>query len=124
MTRDCVAWLTPFAATQAPVALLQVAPTSGGLAGCVPILTVKRVSRKPAVTSRSSMRDAATVVGMLPYLPANSVTAVFIELAEPMALVTRDEAMVEKTLGTITTARMAMMASTPIISTKLKPDWC
>src|SRR5689334_11120590 len=75
----------------------------------------------PAVTSRSSMRDAATVRGRVPYLPANSVTAVFMALVEPTALVTRDEAMVEKTLGTMTTARMAIMARTPIISTRLKP---
>jgi hypothetical protein len=38
------------------------------------------------------------------------------------ALVTRDVAMVEKTFGTMATARTAMIASTPIISIKLKPD--
>jgi hypothetical protein len=43
-------------------------------------------------------------------------------LIEPTALVTRDEAMVENTFGTITTARIAMIARTPIISTKLNPD--
>ena len=67
------------------------------------------------------MRPRLLVVGNVPYLPANSVTAVFIEVTEPTALVTRDEAMVENTLGTMTMARMAMMASTPIISTRLNP---
>jgi hypothetical protein len=62
------------------------------------------------------------VSGIEPYFPAHSVTADLIELTDPTALVMRDDAIVEKTFGTITTARMAMIASTPIISTKLKPE--
>ncbi len=67
------------------------------------------------------MRELLLLIGMVPNLATNSVIAVRMEFTEPTALVTRDEAIVENTLGTITTARMAMMASTPIISTRLKP---
>ena len=44
------------------------------------------------------------------------------EVTALTALVTRDVAIVENTFGTIATASTAMIASTPIISIKLKPD--
>src|SRR5512147_2264678 len=96
------------------------------VAGCAPICTVKRESVICTVDdmSRSSRRVLLLVVGTVPNFPAKSVTAVFIALIEATAAVTRDDAIVEKTFGTMTTARIAMMARTPIISTKLKPDLC
>ena len=69
------------------------------------------------------MREFPVVVGKLPYLPAKSAVALCTAVRELTALVTREPLMVAKTRGTITTARIAMIASTPIISMRLNPDW-
>jgi hypothetical protein len=83
---------------------------------------VKRPSSRPAVKKRSSRREVPVVTGSVPNFPEKSVTAVFIVLMEAAALVTREDAIVENTFGSMMTARIAIMASTPIISTRLNPE--
>ena len=94
----------------------------GGVGGWAPILTVKRWSRYPAHISKSSIREFALVTGSLPYLPANSVTALRARpIMSAVALILEDSRAL-KTLGVITAARTAMIASKPIISIRLKPE--